>query len=225
MYGKRLVVAQPHVERRTVALDEVLLEVQCLDLARRDDRLDRLDPRGHVLDPLPRVARARLEVRADARPQRLRLADVQDVAPAVAEDVDARPSRQALQLALDPVLGHPGKCRRLPSAAVRALQVRRSGARRGPAQRVLERRVSPDDRRRRGRRPAAGLRAVAPAQMDEASRVGFNTIRLTQMWTTGERAAQPDRPGCARERDQGGEGATTSASSSRSTRSARASRR
>ena len=30
--------------------------------------------------------------------------------------------------------------------------------------------------------------AVASARMDEASRVGFNTIRLTQMWTTGERA-------------------------------------
>ena len=30
---ERLVVAQPHVERRPVALDEVLLEVQRLDLA------------------------------------------------------------------------------------------------------------------------------------------------------------------------------------------------
>jgi hypothetical protein len=30
--------------------------------------------------------------------------------------------------------------------------------------------------------------AVARAQMANASRVGFNTIRLTQMWTTGERA-------------------------------------
>ena len=30
--------------------------------------------------------------------------------------------------------------------------------------------------------------AVAAARMDEASSVGFNTVRLTQMWTTGERA-------------------------------------
>ena len=37
---ERLVVAQPHVERRPVALDEVLLEVQRLDLAAGDDRLD-----------------------------------------------------------------------------------------------------------------------------------------------------------------------------------------
>ncbi len=33
--------------------------------------------------------------------------------------------------------------------------------------------------------------AVALARMNEASRVGFNTIRLTQMWTTGERALDP----------------------------------
>ncbi len=33
--------------------------------------------------------------------------------------------------------------------------------------------------------------AVASARMDEASRVGFNTIRVTQMWTTGERALNP----------------------------------
>ena len=37
---ERLVVAQPDVERRPVALDEVLLEMQRLDLAARDDDLD-----------------------------------------------------------------------------------------------------------------------------------------------------------------------------------------
>ena len=37
---ERLVVAQPHVERRPVALDEVLLEVERLDLAARHDHLD-----------------------------------------------------------------------------------------------------------------------------------------------------------------------------------------
>ena len=40
---ERLVVAQPHVERRPVALDEVLLEVQRLDLGAGDDRLDLVD--------------------------------------------------------------------------------------------------------------------------------------------------------------------------------------
>ena len=38
---ERLVVAQPHVERRSVPLDEVLLEMERLDLAAGDDRLDR----------------------------------------------------------------------------------------------------------------------------------------------------------------------------------------
>src|SRR5581483_4224477 len=55
---------------RPVALDEVLLEVQRLDLARRDDRLDLLDTSGHRADALARIARAGLEVRAHTRPPR-----------------------------------------------------------------------------------------------------------------------------------------------------------
>ena len=42
---ERLVVAQPDVERRPVALDEVLLEVERLRLGRGDDDLDVGDPR------------------------------------------------------------------------------------------------------------------------------------------------------------------------------------
>ena len=45
-----------------------------------DDRLDRLDAVGHLPDALARVARAGLEVRADARTQRFRLADVEHLA-------------------------------------------------------------------------------------------------------------------------------------------------
>ena len=41
---ERLVVAEAHVERRPVALDEVLLEVERLDLAAGDDHLDVGDP-------------------------------------------------------------------------------------------------------------------------------------------------------------------------------------
>jgi hypothetical protein len=33
--------------------------------------------------------------------------------------------------------------------------------------------------------------ALAQARMDDARRVGFNTVRLTQMWTTGERTLNP----------------------------------
>ena len=49
---ERLVVAQADVEGRAVALDEVLLEVERLDLVARHDRLDL----GH---PLRRAARSR----------------------------------------------------------------------------------------------------------------------------------------------------------------------
>ena len=52
---ERLVVAQPHVERRPVPLDEVLLEVQRLDLAAGHDHLDV----GDALGQLPDLRRAR----------------------------------------------------------------------------------------------------------------------------------------------------------------------
>ena len=45
---ERLVVAQPHVERRPVALDEVLLEVERLDLGAGHDRLDVGDALGQL---------------------------------------------------------------------------------------------------------------------------------------------------------------------------------
>ena len=67
---ERLVVAQPHVERRPVPLDEVLLEVQRLDLAAGDDHLDVRHPAGELPDLGPAVA-GLLEVRAHARPQRV----------------------------------------------------------------------------------------------------------------------------------------------------------
>jgi hypothetical protein len=84
-----------------VALDEVLLEVQCLDLVLRDDHLDLGDPLGQLPDRGARVG-ALLEVRADARPQRLGLADVEHVPLGVAKQVDARPRRQRFQLILEP---------------------------------------------------------------------------------------------------------------------------
>ena len=97
---ERLVVAQAHVERRPVPLDEVLLEMEGLHLAARDDDLDVGDTLGQLADLDPAVGRL-LEVRAHARPQRLRLADVEHRAVGVAEQVDARLGRQGLELVLD----------------------------------------------------------------------------------------------------------------------------
>ncbi len=103
---ERLVVAQAHVERRPVPLDEVLLEMERLDLAAGDDHLDVRDPLGQAADLRAPVGRL-LEVRAHARPQRLRLADVKDAAVGVAEQVDARLRRERLQLVFD-AGGHDG---------------------------------------------------------------------------------------------------------------------
>ena len=50
---ERLVVAQPHVERRPVALHERLLEVQRLGLVARHDHLEVDDPPRQVGDAAP----------------------------------------------------------------------------------------------------------------------------------------------------------------------------
>jgi hypothetical protein len=84
---ERLVVPQPDVERRPVALDEVLLEVERLRLGAGDDDLDVVDALRQLRCSHARVPP--LEVAADARTERLRLADVEHVARLVTEDVDA----------------------------------------------------------------------------------------------------------------------------------------
>ena len=95
---ERLVVAQPDVERRPVALDEVLLEVERLRLVARDDDLDVRDPGGQLRHPGAPVAA--LEVAAHAAAQRLRLAHVQDVSALVPEEVDAGAARKRAELVL-----------------------------------------------------------------------------------------------------------------------------
>src|SRR5262249_42050339 len=87
---ERLVVAQADVERGPVALDEVLLEVERLDLGASDDRLDVGAAVDELVDAEPGVAAPGLEVLEHARTEGLRLADVEDVCPRGAEDVDAR---------------------------------------------------------------------------------------------------------------------------------------
>ena len=77
-------------------LDEVLLEVERLRLGRGDDDLDPADPADHPLDPEAPVAA--VEVAPHPGAQRLRLADVEDVVPLVAKEVDARIARELRQL-------------------------------------------------------------------------------------------------------------------------------
>ncbi len=88
--GERLVVAEPHVEGRAVALDQVLLQVERFRLRRGDDHLDVAHPLDQAADALPCVARA-VEVAAHATAQALRLADVQHLASLPAEEVHAGP--------------------------------------------------------------------------------------------------------------------------------------
>ena len=97
--GERLVVAEADVEGRPVPLDEVLLEMECLDLRPGDDHLDVLDSLRQALN-LRATVLGRLEIGAHARPQRLGLPDVENVAFRVAEQVDARRRRELFQLLL-----------------------------------------------------------------------------------------------------------------------------
>ena len=103
----RLVVAQPDVEARAVALDELLLGEQRVRLGLGHEELDRSDLLGHR----PRAGLAR-EVPADPLADRARLADVEDFAVAVAE-----------------------QCRRRARPEATAAARRRSGPRRAPAPR------------------------------------------------------------------------------------------
>ncbi len=89
---ERLVVPQPNVEGRPVALDQVLLEKQGLRLVAGDDDLDVCDSALELGDC--HTAVAALEVAAHARPERLRLAHVERFALLVAKDVDARLARE-----------------------------------------------------------------------------------------------------------------------------------
>jgi hypothetical protein len=100
---ERLVVAQSHVERRPVPLHEVLLEVESLRLALRDDHLDPVDSLDHAVDPGAQVG-APVEVAAHTGPERLRLADVEDLVAHVAEEVDARAPWQLSQLRSDGIV-------------------------------------------------------------------------------------------------------------------------
>src|SRR5581483_2049113 len=178
-----LVVAQPHVERRPVPLHEVLLEVERLDLGARDDHLERGDAPRQLLD-LGAGIRRGLEVRADARPERLRLADVEHLAALVAEEVDAGLRRQRLQLLFHTVLhGHGYRSRSMLAATLRILSVLAAALAVAPAafaggpQLVLG---ATEDAVR------APTLVQAKAQMDLLVLAGFRAVRITQVWTPGE---------------------------------------
>jgi len=83
-----------------VALDEVLLEVKRLDLGAGDDHLDVRDALGEVRD-LRAAVLPGLEVGAHARPQGLRLADVEDVAALIPKQVDTGFRRKLFELILE----------------------------------------------------------------------------------------------------------------------------
>jgi len=100
--GVGLVVPQPDVEAGSVALDEALLGEQRLGLVRGDEALDPLDPRGEP-------ALAPREVRSHPLADRASLADVEDLALAVVEEVDARGVRQLSDSVVHSVKGRlPG---------------------------------------------------------------------------------------------------------------------
>jgi hypothetical protein len=95
--GMVLVVAEPHVVRRLVALDEVVLEGERLHLAVGDHEVEVGDLVDHPA--LVELGRARgLEVGPHAVAQHAGLSDVQDPALRVLEQVDAGPARQLLEL-------------------------------------------------------------------------------------------------------------------------------
>ena len=114
--GERLVVAQDDVERRPVPLDQVALEQQRLDVARRGHHLQIAGQRHHALQP--RAQRRRLGVGGQPLLQRLGLADVEHLALVVEHPVDPGPVRQGRHVALDQ--RRPAQPARAPRLAARA---------------------------------------------------------------------------------------------------------
>src|SRR5439155_12533533 len=92
-------VTQADVERRPVALDEVLLEVEGLRLSARDDDFDALDPACQRVEPAARVSGA--EIGANPGTQRLRLAHVQNGVVRAPEEIDPRPRGEGVELRFD----------------------------------------------------------------------------------------------------------------------------
>ena len=108
--GVGLVVAEADVEARPVALDEALLGEQRLGLVGGDQDVEAVDPRGE-----PRLAAG--EVRGDPFADRARLADVEQLAVAVVEEVDAGGVGQLAALLGDP-LGAGRRRSRCSSSAI-----------------------------------------------------------------------------------------------------------
>ena len=90
--GKRLVVAQQHVEARPEALDQVVLEEQRLGFAVGDGEFHG-PRRGNHADQARGEPRG-LGIGSDAAAQRARLADVQDLALCRDHAIDAGLARQ-----------------------------------------------------------------------------------------------------------------------------------
>ena len=102
-----LVVPELDVVAGPVLLDEVVLEDRRFLLVGGDDRLEVPDRALQDRDEGAVVALRVLEVAPHARAQALGLADVDDDALLVLEEVDARLRRQRLELLDDGVGEHP----------------------------------------------------------------------------------------------------------------------
>ena len=95
--GKRLVVAQQHVEARPQPLDQVGFEQQRLGLGRGGDELDRGGRRDHALDA--GVVAGRPRIGDDALPDVLGLADIEHLARGIEHAIDAGRRRRELGVA------------------------------------------------------------------------------------------------------------------------------
>ena len=94
--GKRLVVAQHHVEARPQPLDEVGFEQQRLGLGAGDDEFQRAGRGDHAFDAGVETGRPRIG--GDALLDVLGLADIEHVAARIDHAVDARPRRRVLEI-------------------------------------------------------------------------------------------------------------------------------
>jgi hypothetical protein len=99
--GKRLVIAQQHVEARHQALDQIAFEQQRLDLGVGDDDLEAAGFRHHALEAVRQPGN--VGVIGDAVLEIGRLADVKRVALAVEHAIDAGMAGHGLEGSADDI--------------------------------------------------------------------------------------------------------------------------
>ena len=119
--GKRLIVAQQHIEARPQPLDQVGFKQQRLGLGAGNDEFERAGRRDHALDA--GVEAGRTPIGTNAVADVFCFADIEDVATPIDHAVDAWPGRREFGVTEDGAAAGGERIFRCLPAFVRQIEV------------------------------------------------------------------------------------------------------